>query len=647
MALAYLSSKIRTTDNWFKVPDNPVSNPYAFIVNHGLREGSADEAKKVTTALKDIGLRGTVLNIRWRNLLPEGANPNDLPNVETAARYMRYRCLGSRLRTLKVMSLFTAHHEDDQYETVLMRLLSGHGQRGLQGMRLATDIPECYDVHGVYQSGFIDDQQGENPFWLIRPNGRERQELKRGLREEVNPAILAMEMEAALKVDINTYLGEYTGIAKGSKPLPLAQMEFEEGGVMVYRPLLGFSKDRLIATCVENNIPWFEDHTNADQTLTMRNAVRHMHKNYQLPVALQKPSILRLAAQCRARVASAEAEASRLLSQVRIHEFGPNTGTVVVTLPRFTFPTTPRRRSPARQQKRIEHYRHIAALLLRRLISMTTPERELSQPTQLAHLVAMLFPSLAESNTLPPEPKPYVICSVHFMPLPNTSPPRWLLSRAPYVSNVPRPSVQFHRTPIARRLAKAPSEWKTQGWSHMQLYDGRYWIRLLHRLPCQLKVLPFEPEQHKMFREALGDDKHGDKERKELAAMLRRYAPGKVRYTLPGIYAVWDVTQLLKTGQWWPEELRIRSLHERFRSQVANDDDPNKEEGEPDDGDETESAVIERIRSSGLSQLQAARVNWEKELPEDGTPQLLALPTLGFAVQGLEDWGLVEIEEGS
>ncbi|KAK4040489.1 hypothetical protein C8A01DRAFT_46206 [Parachaetomium inaequale] len=635
MALAYLCSKIRRTDDWFKVADHPVSRPVGIIVNHGLREGSAAEADNVVAALKSLGVRAHIQRIRWDTVLPEGANPSDLPNVETWARYLRYRQIGVFCKTGRMATVLTAHHEDDQYETVLMRLLSGHGYRGLQGMRPATDIPECYDLHGVYQSGFIDDQRLDNPFYNIVPGDRERKLLKKGLRDEVDPAVIAREIEAGLKADVATaYLDEYDGIAKGSKraprPIPL---EVEDGGIMVYRPLLRFGKDRLIATCLENNVPWFEDHTNTDRTLTMRNAVRYMHKNHKLPAALQKPSILRLAERCRARVASAEAEAERLLNNsVLIHEFGLNAGTVVVTLPRFSLPTVPRRSSasPAARQRRITHYRHIAALVLRRLLSMVTPERELSQPAQLAHLVSMLFPSLSSPTQPPPDPKPYVICSVHFIPLPvnpTTSPPRWLLTRAPHVSNVPRPTTAFHELPFSRRASKPPSAWKTAGWSGARAFDGRYWIRVLHRLPCKLRVAPFEPEHLKPFREALG----GEAERKELAAVLRRYAPGKTRFSLPGIYATVDVAGLVKRGEWWPTE------HRQGAAAAQSAADGGVETNHREEAI-NEPQAVDQTRPERPSGLRLRRWEWERDIKSREELHLLALPTLGIGLPGLDDW---------
>ncbi|KAK4153872.1 hypothetical protein C8A00DRAFT_14934 [Chaetomidium leptoderma] len=653
MALAYLCTKIRQTDHWFKVADHPVSNPFGLIVDHGLREGSADEASNVAEVInKKLGMKSHILKVRWGEVIGEDANPNDLPNVETLARYLRYRRLGTFCMTWKMATLLTAHHEDDQYETVMMRLLSGHGYRGLQGMRPATDIPECYDLHGVYQSGFIDDQRRENPLYNITPNNREKKLLKRDLRHEIDPAVIAREVEAGLRANVATaYLNDFDGIAQGNKRAPrLVPLEFEDGGVMVYRPLLRFGKDRLVATCLENGIPWFEDHTNADQTLTMRNSVRYMHRNHTLPVALQKPSILRLAERCRARVVSAEAEADRLLSRARIHEFGPNAGTAVITLPRLTFPTVPRKSSssPASRQKRTSHYRHIAALLLRRLLSMVTPERELSQAAQLNHLVSMLFPSLTETHPAP-DPKPYVICGVHFTPLTTTTighPIRWLLTRAPHVSNAPKPTLEFPDLVFGKRLGKHPSAWKTQGWSELAMYDGRYWVRLLHRLPCKICVAPFEAAHHKPFRDALGGA--DDRAKKALAAVLRRYAPGKTRYTLPAIYATVDVGGLLAGGDWW-SDLGAAALQQPSPPSTQGGVTVAAAGGGGGGGsgdDKTydgknnieEPEAVPHIRSHPSGNLHADRLEWERDLQDQGTLQLLALPTLGVALPGLEDW---------
>jgi hypothetical protein len=74
-------------------------------------------------------------------------------------------------------------------------------------------------------------------------------------------------------------------------------------------------------------------------------------------------------------------------------------------------------------------------------------------------------------------------------------------------------------------------------------YDGgRYWVRLFHRLPNRIFVGPLDVERMKAFRDGLPDDA----ERKRLDALLHRYAPGKVRWTLPAIYALGPVDWALQ-----------------------------------------------------------------------------------------------------
>lgn len=54
---------------------------------------------------------------------------------ETAARAARYAWLARIRARLDASCVFTAHHADDQVETVLMRVLGGSGPAGLAGMR--------------------------------------------------------------------------------------------------------------------------------------------------------------------------------------------------------------------------------------------------------------------------------------------------------------------------------------------------------------------------------------------------------------------------------------------------------------------------------------------------------------------------------
>jgi tRNA(Ile)-lysidine synthase len=61
--------------------------------------------------------------------------------VEAAARKQRYAALGDMCRAHGVDLLLTAHHLDDQAETVLLQLLRGSGPAGLSGMDAANHAP--------------------------------------------------------------------------------------------------------------------------------------------------------------------------------------------------------------------------------------------------------------------------------------------------------------------------------------------------------------------------------------------------------------------------------------------------------------------------------------------------------------------------
>ena len=70
---------------------------------------------------------------------------NDKSGVEEAARIGRYRALGQLCRQHEVGLLLTAHHLDDQAETVLLQLLRGSGVAGLSGMDSANAAASLLD----------------------------------------------------------------------------------------------------------------------------------------------------------------------------------------------------------------------------------------------------------------------------------------------------------------------------------------------------------------------------------------------------------------------------------------------------------------------------------------------------------------------
>lgn len=70
------------------------------------------------------------LNVQWIMLTPDLT----LPKTETAARQDRYQQLARLTHDLGATALLTAHHQDDQVETILFRILRGTGIDGMTGI---------------------------------------------------------------------------------------------------------------------------------------------------------------------------------------------------------------------------------------------------------------------------------------------------------------------------------------------------------------------------------------------------------------------------------------------------------------------------------------------------------------------------------
>ncbi|MCL2283057.1 MAG: tRNA lysidine(34) synthetase TilS [Fibromonadales bacterium] len=106
-------------------------NTYAAYVNHGIRQDAVKDAELIKKKCEEYGVPFYELFI----------DPKIFgSNFEAVAREARYNLLFELKNKLNADFLATAHHRDDQAETVFLRIARGTGLKGLRGI-----LPERRD----------------------------------------------------------------------------------------------------------------------------------------------------------------------------------------------------------------------------------------------------------------------------------------------------------------------------------------------------------------------------------------------------------------------------------------------------------------------------------------------------------------------
>jgi tRNA(Ile)-lysidine synthase len=102
--------------------------PVAVHVHHHLRAEADDDAEWVQALCMRLRVECHIEHVR----------PGELKgNGEANARRLRYAALARVAADVGAQHVLTAHHANDQLETMLMAMCRGAGPRGMAGMRMA------------------------------------------------------------------------------------------------------------------------------------------------------------------------------------------------------------------------------------------------------------------------------------------------------------------------------------------------------------------------------------------------------------------------------------------------------------------------------------------------------------------------------
>ena len=155
----------------------------AVHVHHGLHEHAdhwADHCRRIGEQLGiDVDTRAIAIDHRG-------------DGIEAAARDHRYRVLGDALRDNEC--LLTAHHADDQLETLLYRLLRGTGPAGLAGIQPLMPLGAGWLVRpllAVSRARLEAYARSQNLTWINDPGNASLDHDRNYLRHRVIPSIEA------------------------------------------------------------------------------------------------------------------------------------------------------------------------------------------------------------------------------------------------------------------------------------------------------------------------------------------------------------------------------------------------------------------------------------------------------------------------
>lgn len=179
---------------------------HLFHVDHALDTGSSDRAAAAALLAARIGLPFA----GERHDVPPAARRRE--GLEAAARRVRYAALEGFRARIGAHRILTAHHRDDQVETLLLRIAAGSGLTGLQGIhrRRGAILRPLLDLDRATLDAYVA-ARGIVP--LADPTNLDLESDRNRVRHRLLPLLLRQEPElGAALVAVAAAAGRARGI---------------------------------------------------------------------------------------------------------------------------------------------------------------------------------------------------------------------------------------------------------------------------------------------------------------------------------------------------------------------------------------------------------------------------------------------------
>jgi hypothetical protein len=394
---------------------------------------------------------------------------------------------------------------------MLFRLSNGHTNLAFLTMRRDGDIPEIEGLYGAHSGGKLKVLPifNRQPYWQGKPL---------------------------------TFPNRVVGI--------------ESGGLRIARPLLDFSKERIVTTCQEFGVSWKEDLSNHDRTLTPRNAIRYILKNHRLPSALSKPRLLqsRIAFREFGQIMDGLVGEIFKLSDITLDV---RNGTARVTTPNPTIMTSLANDSKLAKYSGSARINEIVAAFLKTVRNILAPIDRTStlELATAANAFTSHYAAL-EQNPSELQPSEFQLNPLIFRALKYEQEPgedsqrsqcTWVITNSPFSRRALAGKVFDSRTMAYRNHLDIPIPPHSENHEpEFRKWDGRFWIRVRHHFEEDVWIRPLTELRLKLIRELISQkyfdfsipelNLNAGKE-KQFSEVLRKLAPGDVRFTLPIIEA--------------------------------------------------------------------------------------------------------------
>ena len=162
---------------------------HALHVNHGLQSQADAWQQHCETFCKHLGIP-----FSCQQISPQSSSEND-------ARLARYQAFQSVFENGDVF--LTAHHQYDQIETLLLRLLRGSGLHGLSGISLSSTslgVPVFRPLLDTSKKDILTYLQTHQLHWIEDPSNKDINYSRNAVRQRILPELLQFSDSACTNI---------------------------------------------------------------------------------------------------------------------------------------------------------------------------------------------------------------------------------------------------------------------------------------------------------------------------------------------------------------------------------------------------------------------------------------------------------------